>query len=234
VWKTTVNGKPLHFRLCGINNQNFIMCDEETGSWWQQVSGKAILGALKGTQLEAVPQDELTFTRWRFERPNGRVLRPDPQIERAGKYAEADWEANVAKLPVVTPGIDKRLAPREIVIGVTVNGAAKAYPFRALQQQSPIVDTIGITPVVIVLGDDGQSVRAFTRVVDGKTLDLFARPDSKPLVLVDADTGTEWDFAGRALRGTHAGKQLQQVNALRDYWFDWQTYHRGTGVYSLR
>jgi hypothetical protein len=33
VWETTVNGRVLHFHLAGINNQNFIMRDEETGSW---------------------------------------------------------------------------------------------------------------------------------------------------------------------------------------------------------
>jgi hypothetical protein len=51
VWETTVDGKPLHFHLAGINNQNFIMRDEETGSWWQQVSGEAIHGPLKGRRL---------------------------------------------------------------------------------------------------------------------------------------------------------------------------------------
>ncbi len=229
-----MNGKPLHFRLCGINNQNFIMCDEETGSWWQQVSGKAIFGKLKGQQLEPIAQDELTFTRWRLEQPDGRVLRPDPKIEAAGKYAERDWEASIAKLPVVTPGINKRLAPREIVMGVTVGNAAKAYPLKTLQQQSPTLDTIGTTPVLIVLGDDRQSVRAFMRAVDGKTLDFFVRPGSTPIMLVDSDTATEWDFAGRALRGPLAGKTLQKVNVLRDYWFDWQSYHPDTALYTLR
>ena len=37
----------LTFHLVGINNQNFVMQDQETGTWWQQVSGEAILGPLK-------------------------------------------------------------------------------------------------------------------------------------------------------------------------------------------
>lgn len=45
-----MNGRVLHFHLAGINNQNFIMRDEETGTWWQQVNGKAIHGPLKGHQ----------------------------------------------------------------------------------------------------------------------------------------------------------------------------------------
>ena len=50
MWKRTLDGRVLTFRLAGINNQNFIMRDEQTGSYWQQVSGKAISGPKgKGT-----------------------------------------------------------------------------------------------------------------------------------------------------------------------------------------
>jgi len=54
VWEATVEGRTLHFHLAGINNQNFIMRDEETGSWWQQVTGEAIFGPLKGRRLKLV------------------------------------------------------------------------------------------------------------------------------------------------------------------------------------
>ena len=87
MWETTVDGRVLHFHLAGINNQNFIMRDEETGSWWQQITGEAILGPLKGTRLKAVPQDEISFALWKREQPGGRVLRPDPRILAAGRYA---------------------------------------------------------------------------------------------------------------------------------------------------
>jgi len=56
-----VDGRALHFYLAGINNQNFLMRDKETGTWWQQITGKAIYGPLKGASLDLVPYDELTF-----------------------------------------------------------------------------------------------------------------------------------------------------------------------------
>ena len=70
----------LSFHLVGINNQNFVMQDAQTGTWWQQVSGEAILGPLKGRQLTLVPFDHLTFAAWREEAPNGRVLAPDAGV----------------------------------------------------------------------------------------------------------------------------------------------------------
>ena len=46
-----------------------------------------------------------------------------------------------------------------------------------------------------------------------------------------AETGSEWDFAGRALAGPAAGRRLARLPALREYWFDWRTYHPRTAVY---
>jgi hypothetical protein len=228
VWETTIDGKTLHFHLAGINNQNFIMRDEETGSWWQQVSGEAILGPLKGRRLTRVPQDEISFALWKREQPRGRVLRPDPRA--AKHYASADWEAGIARLPVATRISDTRLDLRELIVGVIVNGRAKAYRMTDVQQQNPIIDTVGGVPIVIVA--DGQSVRAFSRLVDGKPADFFTQPNKASITLIDATTGSEWDFAGRAIRGPLDGRQLQRIDVLRDYWFDWRAYHPDTAIFS--
>jgi hypothetical protein len=233
VWETTVNGRQLHFHLAGINNQNFIMRDEETGTWWQQVSGEAIFGPLKGQRLREVAHDEVTFSLWKQEQLHGRVLKPDPTVPEKD-YAPADWEQRLSKAPVrIAQQLDQSLPPRTIVVGLTVGNVSKAYPLDALVKQSPIIDELGGTPIVIVLGRDGKSIRAYERVVDGRKLEFFARNDSPQVVLVDAETGTQWAFTGKATNGQLNGKQLKQVPVLNDYWFDWKNYHPGTSVYDL-
>jgi hypothetical protein len=235
VWETTLNGQVLHFHLAGINNQNFIMRDEETGSWWQQVTGEAIQGPLKGQKLRSFFHDELTFGLWKQEKPKGRVLRPDESIERAGKYAPADWEERMSRVRVTTSSaLDKTLDPRTLIVGITLDGASCAYPFDAVIKQSPIVDELGHKPILIVLGDDKKSVRAFGRTVDDRKLEFFLKPNVSPLRLVDAETGSEWDFTGKATSGTLAGKQLSRIPVLNDYWFDWKTYNPNTKLYQLR
>ena len=234
MWEATVQGRKLNFHLAGINNQNFIMRDEETGSWWQQVTGEAILGPLKGQRLRAVLHDELTFGLWKREKPAGRVLRPDERVERAGKYAPADWEARMANVPVTTSkGLDASLPPRALVIGLTINNSSKAYPFDALKRQGLILDDVGGVPIFVVIGDDQLSVRAYERFVNGSKLEFFVKPDASPLRLVDAETGSEWDFKGQAIAGPLAGQQLKKIALLNDYWFDWKTYHPETKVYKL-
>jgi hypothetical protein len=235
VWESTVDGRVLHFRLAGINNQNFIMRDDETGTWWQQVTGKAIHGPLAGRQLKPVFHDELNFAIWKLERRDGRVLKPDERIAAFGNRYEADWEPQVARMRVVQgTDVDKRLPPRTLVIGITVDGKSTAYPLSALQKQSPIIDVMGSVPIVVVLGEDNRSVRAFERTVDGRKLELFRKTDSDAAFqLVDAETGSTWDFEGKATSGPLAGRQLKKIFVLEDYWFDWRLYHPNTSIYSI-
>jgi hypothetical protein len=232
VWETSIDGRVLHFHLAGINNQNFIMRDEETGSWWQQVTGEAIFGPLKGKRLKPVFLDELTFDDWKREQPQGRVLRPDEQIAAGGKYAPADWEERMLRVPVATQTSAAGLNQRELVIGISADGATCAYPVTALHKQNPIIDTLGGTKLIVIMGEDGQSVRAFERKVEGQAREFFLKPNSSPLRMID-DQGTEWDFTGTALNGMLAGKQLTRIPVLKDYWFDWKTYNPNTRVYLL-
>lgn len=208
------------------------MKDEETGSWWQQVTGEAIFGPLKGKRLSPVFLDELTFATWKREEPEGRVLRPDDRITAKGKYAPPDWEDRMLRVPMATQTSAPTLDKRELVVGITVNDASSAYPVTALQKQNPIIDKLGGTPLVIVMGEDGKSIRAFERKVEGREREFFLKPNSSTLRLLD-DTGTEWDFTGSALNGALTGKQLTRIAVLKDYWFDWKTYHPGTSVYTL-
>lgn len=61
--------------------------------------------------------------------------------------------------------------------------------------------------------------------------ELFAKPDTRPLRLIDSATGSEWDFEGRCTAGRYAGQRLRSIHALRDYWFDWKSYNRETLIY---
>jgi hypothetical protein len=234
VWRAEIDGRRLRFHLTGINNQNFLMQDEQTGSWWQQVTGEALFGPLKGRHLDLVFHDEVSFGVWRQEHPDTRVLRPDDSAP--WREFSKDWEAETAKLPVVTPAQPgSPFAPRELVAGVRLGKAVRAYPWALLKRQSPVLDTLAGTPIVLIVGEDGRSVRVFERVIggdgDGRELQLFARPGGPPLRLVDAETGSEWDFTGAAVSGPLAGKKMAKVFVLVDYWFDWQAYNPKTSVY---
>jgi uncharacterized protein DUF3179 len=232
VWERTIEGRVLSFRLAGINNQNFIMQDRETGSWWQQVSGQAILGPLKGKQLRRVFHDELTFGEWTRELPGGRVLAP--AADTAWKRFSENWEAKTAHAPVrVHASLDRRLEPRAVVFGIEANGSAKAYPLERVLEQAPLHDRLGGVPIVLLVGPDGKSVRGFEARLDGRELELVRPVNGPDGEVSDVATGSRWNFRGEAVSGSLQGRRLTPVYLLRDYWFDWMTYHPATGVYLL-
>ena len=223
-----MDGTRLTFRLAGINNQNFIMRDDQTGTWWQQVSGMAIHGPLKGRRLQLVPHDQLTFATWKQEQPKGQVLKLDEGIAKDDEYEPADWEDRMATRP--TPGIGTPLTgglePRTLMIGITLDGPgggkSKAWPHQSVVTSGVWLDELNGVPLLLVTSTDGRSVRAFDRRADGDTLSFVrAGTDAHSGVLLDLETLSEWDFQGRATNGELAGQKLARVELLIDYWFDW-------------
>ena len=229
MWKSAVNGRVLHFHLAGINNQNFLMRDEETASWWQQASGKAISGPLQGNGLDPVYNDELTFGAWKEESPGGQVLLP---VKKDEKYYESNWEPDVAKLPVVISFKGNGMSDRDVIIGIELSGEARAYPLSALSSKTPIVDHLGGTPILLAMGPDGKSIRVFRSRLDRTDLELFLKNDSSTWTLVDSSSSSEWNFQGCAIQGPATGKCLEKIQFLKDYWFDWRNYHPRTTIYS--
>ncbi|HEX7023899.1 MAG TPA: DUF3179 domain-containing (seleno)protein, partial [Gemmatimonadales bacterium] len=216
----------------GINNQNFIMEDRETGSWWQQVSGEAIQGPLKGTRLARVFHDELSFGDWMREVPGGRVLRP--AADTAWIRFSRGWEEETAGLPVrVNAPLDPALEPRAVVAGVQIGATAKAYPMDRVRAQAPVHDRVGGVPIVLLIGPDGKSVRVFEARLDSLPLEFLRPVGGPPGEVIDAGSAGRWSFRGEALSGPWQGRRLKPVFVLLDYWFDWKTYHPATGLYTL-
>lgn len=233
MWKRRAAGKTFTFRLAGINNQNFIMRDEETGSYWQQASGLAISGPMRGARLKLAPYDELSFGLWKSEAPQGMVLAPVAAY--ASQYVSKDWEAEVGSYPSVVSVAGTTLGAREVVIGVNIDGAARAYPLEKVVQQSVIQDRLGSTPVLLVVGPDGVSVRVFASRVppEQSAVEFFRSTSAAPAwELIDSGRGSRWNFQGCATSGPAQGTCLQQLPYLKDYWFDWHLYHPESNVYS--
>ena len=176
MWTRTVNGRVLHFYLAGINNQNFLMRDKETGTWWQQITGKAIYGPLKGASLELVLSDELTFGEWKAEVSDGKVL---AEVPKYVKEYDSNWEPEVAKLPVVISFPGTELKSRDVVVGLEMTGPGRAYPWDTLVKQSPVIDHVNDTPLLIAVGPDGKSFRVFISRIDGKDAEFFLKGEAE-------------------------------------------------------
>jgi len=235
VWSRDIDGLRLTFHLAGINNQNFLMRDEQTGTYWQQISGAAISGPLKGRRLSPVPSDELNFASWKSEEPGGTVLQDVP--EYVSGYSRKDWDVRMKRVPTVIGFPEHGLEARSLMLGIESGPASRAFLYEQVLAEKLVKDHIGGDPILIVVGPDGQSVRSFRDRIPGVpgTPDFYrVTGDSSHGLLIDSATGSSWNFQGCAVSGPSRETCLERIALIKDYWFDWRNYHPQTTVWKQR
>jgi hypothetical protein len=120
------------------------------------------------------------------------------------------------------------------MLGIQAYGASRAFPYDRVLAEKLVKDHVGSEPVLLVVGPDDQSVRAFRNRIPGVPASAgFYRIAAEPsgVLLLDDATGSQWNFQGCAISGKANGLCLEPIPMLKDYWFDWRNYHPQTTVY---
>lgn len=217
VYDRRVGGETLEFgNTSALYESDLVMVDRNTGSYWWQVAGKAIVGPLTGTALTPLSSEVTTWSRWKMSHPGTLVLTRDTGFSRPyetdsfasyGEYLDAGRFA----FPVTEASRDGRLPAAALVVAVTIDGVTAAYPVTALT--GPANDVVGGSPVLVV--PTGGGAAAFSRELGGSRLEF--RLDGGELV--DVATGSVWSHAGVALSGELAGEQLRKLPIRTTFWF---------------
>ena len=224
-----VNGKTLTFAVSGrLIRNSLVMFDRETGTLWNHLTGEALEGPLVGERLQQVLSEQTTWSRWRAEHPRTLMLAVDPGDLRFDPY-QRYYESS-------DPGVvgrkrtDDRLAVKEKIVGVRLNGEVKAYSFTALARDRVVNDTVGGVPLVVVFDGPSQSGAVYRRDPGGTSL-MFT-PGLSPLAMVDNETKSTWDgLSGKATAGSDAGIELVQVPITYSFWFGWVDFYPTTELY---
>jgi hypothetical protein len=106
-----VNGHPEKFRLVGMDHFNAMFEDSTTGTWWQQSTGEAVAGPLKGAALPEAESVQVTAGKWFELYPEGLVMQTD-EASKNDYDVEGSSSAEKAKVslpgPTVHPGTTNR------------------------------------------------------------------------------------------------------------------------------
>jgi len=203
------------------------MYDRETESLWGQVGGRAIEGELKGKRLEMLPSTTTRWKDWRNLHPETLVLSLDTGYRRNYKsnpYSTYDRVKNSLP-PFPISLVDKRLEPKELIIGVIFNDAKKAYPINKLGWEI-INDRVGNEDIVVITRPKLTSV--FFSELDGKIL-KFEFVNNR---IFDKNTNSEWNFLGQAVNGSLKGKKLKSAPIVYAFWFGWVVEYPDTSLYT--
>jgi hypothetical protein len=234
VFRAEIDGRRLHFEYDSMVNANEVHRDVETGSRWQQSTGQAISGPLKGKTLTLYPFLLTTWKAWRTRYPNTMLLKPlpgyaerIPVIRPRMKQAMTSGEGAA---PAGSFSTDTRLRPREMIAGLAVGNETMAFPLSELRVARVVNERVGGVPVVVVHQPSSDTTTAFEARVKGKRL-RFQAADADASTLIDLETKSTWDAYGLCLKGPLRGTQLKSLILVPEFWFAWSQFRPGTRLF---
>lgn len=228
-----------------LRHSDLVMYDRQTETWWQQATGRGVVGELAGAQLELLPSRILSWEQFRADHPDGQVLSRDTgHVRDYGRNPYPGYDrADASPFLLDATLVDGRLSPKVRVLGLQLGSEAVAYPFPLLREHPVVNDEVGGTPVLVVWtdgaasglggstvagGDIVGSATAFERELDGRALTFGADGGGG---LVDDATGSHWSRDGVALSGPLAGQRLLPIVADTPFWFAWAVFLPDTRIW---
>ena len=239
-----VDGRIFTFGTTGkLRASNLIMWDEETESWWQQVTGEAIAGEMAGFELTFLPSAIVSWRDFKSTFPTGAVLSQNTGFNRPyGRNPYSGYDSIEDTPFLFDRKLDERLKPVERVVTVSVGGSHAAYPYLELEKQSVVYDTVGGKEIVVLWAPGTVSAMDSSIIVEsrdvGGTGVFVPLADGKRVTLkwtdgrfVDQETGSEWNVLGFAMAGPLEGKRLEPVLHGDHFWFSWAAFRPDTRIF---
>jgi hypothetical protein len=211
-----------------LYNSNLVMYDRTSKSLWSQAMAEGIVGKYAGTKLERVPFDVAYWKEWKQLYPDSKILSRDTGSNRPyGVDPYGDYYTNSDVLFPVS-NKDNRLGLKEIVVGFENKGQYKAYKLQEIEDNKVINDQVNGKSITL-FSSYPFMIRAYDPIAQGQTLEFTYNPKSKNFL--DEQTGSEWNFEGKAISGQMKGKQLTRLPFDEGFWFEWVAFHPKTEIY---
>lgn len=185
------------------------MWDAETKSLWSHILGEAKDGPMKGTKLEPLSTELVTWKQWREQHPNTDVLnlsRVTSWIERGNDYKASFYKD-----------------PAEFVFGWTVGLRRFHVPLDVLTKQPVVNVTAANMPLTATYDPESTNLNLFSRRVGNEVLSFVA---VRPGQMRDEQTGSIWDSrTGIALDGRFKGQRLGRHLGMLSYARAWRIFY---------
>ncbi len=220
---------------------NLVMYDRQTESLWPQLTGRASVGELTGTQLKAIPMGVVGWSQFRSAHPEALVLtRETGHTRDYGRNPYAGYDDPDGALLVEPPGPrDPRLPVKERVIGIQAGEEAVALRRSYIAQDEVVQVTVGGNDLVVWHRPGQHSALDDKEIAKGRevgTVGVFESTLGRRTLAFTADgqgfrdeqTGSTWNVLGEAVAGPLEGRRLQPHTHLDTFWFAWVAFQPHT------
>lgn len=138
--------------------------------------------------------------------------------------------------PMVSAEEATYLKSSDRILGIEMNGMAKAYPIRILNWHEIVNDDVGGEPVLVSYCPLCGSGMAFNAHIKGKALDFGVSGllYNNDVLMYDRQTESLWpQLMAKAISGPLKGTHLEQLPITHTSWKDWSQQHPETKVLSI-
>lgn len=228
----TLDGTRLTFGFEGVWQGTAILYDRDTGSLWMHFTGACFDGPRAGRALTPLATGtHTTWAGWRRDHPDTDVMAPDPRFARryfTREQAQSGSPYLAPQFDATITSRDPRLALGDLLLGVRVGPAARAYPFARLAATDGVVEEpVGGVPVTVWYEAGSRTAVVFDARLEGR-VHAFERRDGG---FFDGSSGSRFDLEGRCVEGSFAGQRLERVPSMTAEWYGWFAHHPATTVY---
>ncbi len=199
------------------------------GTLWHALSGMAFAGPRQGQKLVRIPSLVTDWGYWMILHPESTTY----DLFDGERYDSAAVPAKMSSEARDTMGmVDWRLSPTAEILGVEVGARTLAVPLPTAEERACIRAELAGTSFAVFWYKPTRTAVAFRDVIDGKRHTFRAdavSPETAPFQ--DAETGTRWTLAGRAVDGPLKGRELEWVSSIQCRWFAWVAQYPTTTVH---
>ena len=216
------------------------MYDRSTNTLWHQFLGEPAVGPLadSGIKLELLPALTTTWGEWLAAHPDTTVLDIDTGIYQPDRYRPEDdnrsvyfgyRQRNDTMFPA--PHRSDLLPTKDQVLGLNLNGQARAYPLDTLRAEPVVNDALGGTTLVVVTIVEAGAARAYERGAH-QFSPAKPRENGQGIVELLDERGRRWKVDEDAIVLIEdPGQRLPRLPSHTAYWFGWYSFHPATDIY---
>ena len=174
VFDPLVDGERVEFGTSGrLWQSNLLMYDRKTDSLWSQILGEAVVGEMTGQRLAIIPSDIIRFGEWRNQHPQGEVLSRDTGSFRLyGRDPYGNYYTNDSAIFFPVSNQDNQLPAKDMVLGIVINGSAKAYSNEAIKAAGTFEDVFADKTIIARWNGALKVAQLFERLENGEEVRL--------------------------------------------------------------
>jgi hypothetical protein len=211
-----------------LYNNNLIMYDRQTDSYWSQMRLEAVHGEKLGSVIPAIPMIETNWRTWKSMGYEESLVMMPPLGISYQYYPYSTYRTDDYILYPVAIN-DNRISAKERVL-VIPNSKQEAWAF-SYHDMGNSGNIVNHNNLFVIAFPEEDLIVGFSPIyADGTKAELTRVMNEFPIIMTDAE-GNMWDVFGKAVSGPRQSEILNRVTSTRAYFFSLSSVYDQLEIY---